>query len=259
MSDSKHQQQAPRPNTGYEGEHRDGFGGPRASFGAHGFGEHGWGGFGHGFGEGGHGGSGGGNPPPICFMAGTSIATPGGTRPIEALAIGDLVLTADGRPAPIRWIGRQSVSMTFADPERVLPVRVRAGALDDQLPARDLLVSPNHALLVDGILVHAIALVNGTTVVREAQVPAAFIYYHVELDDHALILAEGVPAETFIDNVDREAFDNWDEHERLYPQGHPLTELPQPRAASSRQLPASLQRRLAARAAAVAGPLPAAA
>ena len=62
-------------------------------------------------------------------------------------------------------------------------------------------------------------MVNGTSIVRETQVVDAFEYFHVELDDHAMILADGATAETFIDNADRMAFDNWDEHERLYPDG----------------------------------------
>ena len=62
-------------------------------------------------------------------------------------------------------------------------------------------------------------MVNGTTIVRETHIPQVFTYYHIELDDHSLILAENIPAETFIDNVDRMAFDNWDEHEALYPDG----------------------------------------
>jgi hypothetical protein len=77
--------------------------------------------------------------------------------------------------------------------------------------------------------------VNGTSVVREADVPATFAYYHVEVEDHSLILAENTPAETFVDNVDRLGFDNWAEHEALYPNGRRVNELPYPRAKSHRQ------------------------
>jgi hypothetical protein len=187
----------------------------------------------------------------ICFTAGTRIATPTGSVEVETLAIGDVVLTAEGREAPVKWLGRQTISTTFADPNRVVPIRIKAGALDENLPARDLLVSPCHAILVDGVLVHAGALVNGVTVVRETDVPTSFVYYHVELDDHSLILAEGVPAETFIDNIDRLGFDNWDEHERLYPESHAIRELTYPRAASARQVPVAIVRRLEARAGAL--------
>ena len=183
-----------------------------------------------------------------CFMAGTYVATPTAEVAIEELAVGDVVLTDEGVAAPVKWVGRRTVSTLFADPNRVMPIRIKAGALAPDLPARDLLVSPCHALLVDGVLVQAGALVNGTSIVRETDVPATFVYYHVELENHSLILTEGVAAETFIDNVDRMAFDNWDEHERLYPEGQPIRELSYPRAASARQVPASIVRRLQARA-----------
>ena len=183
----------------------------------------------------------------ICYMAGTQIATPGGSANVEELAIGDLVLTADGKTMPVLWVGRQTVSTTFADPNRVMPIRIRAGALGDAQPQRDLLVSPGHAILVDGILVHASALINGSSIMRETDVPNTFIYYHVELEDHSLVLAEGVPAETFVDNVQRLAFDNWDEHVKLFPEGRSIRELPLARAASARQVPASIVRKLASR------------
>ena len=71
-------------------------------------------------------------------------------------------------------------------------------------------------------------MVNGTTIVRETHTQPIFIYYHIELDYHSLILAENVPTETFIDNVDRFGFDNWDEHEALYPEGKILMEMSYP-------------------------------
>ena len=156
--------------------------------------------------------------------------------------------TSDGRHAPVRWIGRQTVSRTFADPLRVLPIRIKAGALADNAPSRDLLLSPCHAIRVGDILIQAGALVNGVSIVRETDMPETFVYYHVELDDHALILAEGVAAETFIDNAERMAFDNWDEHLALYPDGHAIEEMPLPRAQSFRQVPTAIRRMLCARA-----------
>jgi hypothetical protein len=185
----------------------------------------------------------------ICFMAGAMIRTPDGEAAVETLRRGDLVMTADGAAKPVAWLGRQTISALFADPARNWPVRVRAGALGDNVPSRDLLLSPDHALLVGGVLFHAGALVNGTSILRETQAPPTWVYYHVELEDHSLILAENTPAETFVDNVERRNFDNWAEHEALYPDGKPMAELPYPRAKGGRQVPARIRALLAERAA----------
>jgi Ca2+-binding RTX toxin-like protein len=189
----------------------------------------------------------------ICFCAGTRILTPQGDIAVETLSIGDPVVTAGGQVVPVRWIGRNTVSNRFADPLRVLPIRIRAGALAENRPARDLLVSPDHAILVGDILIQAGALVNGVSILRERAVPEVFTYYHVELADHALIVAEGTPAETFVDNVHRAAFDNWAEHKALYGDA-PIAEMPYARAQSHRQVPTEIHANLLARAAAVYGP-----
>ncbi len=187
----------------------------------------------------------------ICFMPGTGIATPDGSLAVEALAIGDLVTTADGGIARVRWIGRQTIATRFADPARTLPIRIHAGALGENLPIRDLLVSPDHALALHGVLIQAGALVNVTTITREHNVPDTFTYFHVELDSHDLILAEGVPAETFLDTADRLAFDNWDEHAALYGHLPPMQGLDLPRARAWRQVPMALRRTLNSRATAL--------
>lgn len=181
---------------------------------------------------------------PVCFMPGTHVATPLGEVAVEELRAGDLVTTSSGEAVPVRWIGRQTVSRLFGDPMRVLPVRIQAGALGGGLPRRDLLVSGDHALLVDGLLVQAGALVNGSSITREGDVPTVFTYFHVELHDHSLLLAEGTPAETFVDNVDRMAFDNWSEHESLSDQPAPMTEMDLPRVRAARQLPQPVRARL---------------
>jgi hypothetical protein len=188
----------------------------------------------------------------VCFMAGTLISTPDGNVAVETLKAGDLVLTIEGKVAPISWLGRQTVSMIFSDTLRTMPIRVKVNALGDNVPSRDLLISPDHAVLVDGVLVQAGALVNGNSIVREANVPQVFTYYHLELTDHSLILAENTPAETFIDNVDRLAFDNWAEHEALYPNGQAIVEMPYARAKAHRQVPRAIRERLTRRAHALA-------
>ena len=184
---------------------------------------------------------------PACFCRGTLIRTPDGEAPVETLQRGDRVMTTDGVALPISWIGLRRVSALFADPVRCWPIRVKAGALAENVPSRDLLLSPDHALLVGDVLIQVGALVNGTSIVRETSVPQLFTYYHVELDDHSLILAENTPAETFVDNVDRLGFDNWAEHEALYPDGKPVEELPFPRAKSRRQIPMNIRATLDSR------------
>lgn len=178
-----------------------------------------------------------------CFLAGTRIATPAGEVAVETLKAGDQVLTASGETRPVRWIGRTTVSSRFADPMQSFPIRIAAGAIDENIPARDLLVSPGHALLIDGVLVNAAALVNGLTVTRETAMAPNFVYYHVELDTHDVLIAEGTPAESFVDNASRMAFDNWETH----PDDAPVAEMDLPRALSARQVPASIRARLAAR------------
>ena len=189
----------------------------------------------------------------VCFYPGTMIATPEGEKAVETLAIGDLVRTADGRAMPVRWLGEQTVSLVFSDKLKTLPIRIKAGALGDNVPARDLLVSPGHAMFIDGTLVVAGALVNGTSIVRETNVPQTFNYYHVELAEHTLILAENAPAESFVDNVDRDNFHNWDEHQRLYAHLPPLVEMDYPVAKSHRQVPTAIRQMLAKRAALISG------
>ncbi len=185
-----------------------------------------------------------GEPTTICFMQGTAIATPDGERAVEDLAIGDRVCTADGSMQEVKWIGRQSVTTSAAVPAHVKPVRIRAGALGAHLPVRDLLVSADHALLIDGALVHASALVNGTTITRELNTPAQFTYYHIETESHALVLAEGVAAETFVDNAGRRGFDNYAEYEALYPVASSVAHMDRPRAKSPRQLPYAVRARM---------------
>ncbi len=142
-----------------------------------------------------------------CFAAGTRIATPDGEVAIEALRAGDAVLTLGGTARPIRWIGRRMVDCArHAQPELVLPVRVMAGAFGPGVPSRDLILSPDHAVFVEAVLIPVKYLLNGTTV-RQEEV-ARIHYFHVELDSHDVLLAEGLPAETFLDTGNRTAFAN---------------------------------------------------
>ena len=184
-----------------------------------------------------------------CFLEGTRIACPDGDRTVEGLKTGDIVLTADGETRAVKWIGRQTVVARFAHPIYSYPIRIAAGALDENVPRRDLFLSPDHALLIDGILAQAGALVNETSIARVTRPPPRFTYFHIETEDHAVILAEGAPAETFVDNVTRRRFDNYAEFEVLFgTMPEPIVELDQPRAMSARQLPSGIRQKLLRRA-----------
>lgn len=183
----------------------------------------------------------------ICFFAGTLVATPAGERRVERLSIGDRILTANGRTVPVKWLGRQTVSARFSPAERLMPVRIASGALGGGLPHSDLTITADHAMLVDGILCQADAMVNGTTIVRVplSEFGETYTVYHVETEDHEVIFANGATSETFIDTVSRRAFDNYAEFEALYGAAPPETkELPYPRAMNARQLPAHIKRLL---------------
>ncbi|WP_050734681.1 choice-of-anchor tandem repeat GloVer-containing protein [Methylobacterium sp. ARG-1] len=152
-----------------------------------------------------------------CYCTGTRILTDRGPVAVEDLAIGDRVVTAAGVHRPIRWIGTRSYGGRFANTNpAILPVCVKAGALAEAVPVRDLWVSPDHALFLDGVLVPAELLVNGVSIVKAERVEAV-TYWHIELDSHDVLLAEDAPAESFVDDGGRGIFHNAAEHRALYP------------------------------------------
>jgi len=149
------------------------------------------------------------------FARGTAIRVPDGEQAAEALAIGDLVETRDGA-RPVKWIGRRAYAGRFADANpAILPVCIKAGAMADGVPHRDLTVSPQHAVLIDGVMVAAIHLVNGVSVVQAERVDA-IEYLHIELEQHNAIWAEGALSETFADADSRATFHNVHEYATLY-------------------------------------------
>ena len=147
-------------------------------------------------------------PSPPCYCRGTLIRTVDGERAIEKLAAGDQVITRDGAAKPVRWIGRRSYgARMLAGRTHLLPVVFAAGSLGAGIPARTLRVSPMHAMFLDGLLVPAWHLVNGTTVVQDLDCRAVE-YFHLELDEHDVIWADGALAETFLDDDSRFLFNN---------------------------------------------------
>ncbi len=181
-----------------------------------------------------------------CYCRGTLILTDQGEVPVEALRIGDQLVTRSGDARPIRWIGRRSYAGRFAAGNReVLPVVIRRGALDDFTPKRDLWVSPLHAMFLDGKLIPAQALVNGASIVQ-ADAVEEVEYFHIELETHDIILAEGAPSETFIDDDSRGMFHNVHEYRALYPEaGRVPARYCAPRIEDGEELEAVCQRILA--------------
>jgi hypothetical protein len=155
--------------------------------------------------------------PVACYASGTRITAASGEVEIDDLSIGDEVLTASGRLVPIRWIGRRSYAGRLVLGRRdILPVCIAAGALAPGLPRRDLTVSPQHGMYIDGVLVPAVELVNGVSIVQ-CEDSKRIDYIHLELDRHDVIFAEGAMSETFVDDGSRQIFHNAAEYHALYP------------------------------------------
>lgn len=183
----------------------------------------------------------------VCFAAGTLIGVPGGERRVEDLRIGDLIKTAGNATVAVKWIGRRKMMKLFTPADRLRPVRVRRGALGNGLPHTDLLLTADHALILDGLAINASALVNGSSITFEPldSLPDQFTYYHVETEGHEVILANGAPAETYIDYVARSAFNNYAEYLELYGEDKVITEMAIPRISASRMVPECVRARLA--------------
>jgi len=152
-----------------------------------------------------------------CFAAGTRISTERGEVAVEAIRVGELVrvLLGDGL-AEVIWVGRREVDCAWhAQPKKVWPVRVAAGAFGPGRPHSELWLSPDHAVYVGEVLIPVKHLINGSSI---TQVPVARVtYHHLELAQHDVLLAEGLPAESFLDMRDGSNYANRPGPVRLYP------------------------------------------
>ncbi len=143
----------------------------------------------------------------ICFLAGTRIATPGGEIAVECLAAGDAVVTLRGEVRRIAWVGCGKVLATRGCRSAATPVIVRKGALADNVPHRDLRITKGHSLYVDDVLIPVEFLVNHRSIVWDDHAQEVSIY-HVELDSHDVLIANGAPAESYRDDGNRWLFQN---------------------------------------------------
>jgi hypothetical protein len=151
-----------------------------------------------------------------CFVRGTRIATVKGEADIETLRPGDRVWTREGVLAPIVWVGRRRIDCRrHPDPSTVYPIWIRPHAFGQGAPRRDLFLSPDHAIFLDGVLVPIKHLVDGAGIAR---IPVAEVeYFHIELSDHEVILAEGLEVESYLDTGEDELFGREGQAIALFP------------------------------------------
>jgi hypothetical protein len=160
--------------------------------------------------------NGGPRPPNPCYMKGTLISTKRGFVPIETIKAGDLVVTkgrirnnrsvdpaAEAKFKPVTWISKFKVAELTSESR---PICIRREALGPNTPFQDLYVSPNHSLLVDGAMVMAEQMVNGTTIFQDTECDRV-TYYHLECENHSAIIANGVLAESYLEVNNRHVFE----------------------------------------------------
>ena len=153
----------------------------------------------------------------LCFCAGTLILTPSGEIPIEQLKAGDKIVTAFGATRAIQWIGTGKVLATRGRRTEATPIVVRKAAFAENIPNRDLRVTKGHAFHFDGVLIPAEYLVNHRSIMWDDHAQEVKLY-HIELDSHDVLLANGAPAESYRDDGNRWLFHNansgWDQPEK---------------------------------------------
>lgn len=155
----------------------------------------------------------------LCYVSGSRILAADGYMDVEDIVAGDQVITLrDGQEVAetVTWVGHSSVDrMRDPEAEHSAPVRIRKDAVAPGQPSRDLLVSPEHCIFIDGKLFPARTLVNGGTIVNEREMRHV-AFHHIELERHSLLLAENLPTESYLDTGNRGWFDNADEPRILH-------------------------------------------
>ena len=134
-----------------------------------------------------------------CYTRGTLIMTAAGEVAIEELSVGDQVMTVSGTLEPVIWLGNSTIHCERQlHQDKAYPVRILKDAFGTNLPKRDLFVSPDHSIYIDGVMIPAYCLINGSTITQD-KTETLVTYYHLELPKHNAILAEGLPAESYLE------------------------------------------------------------
>jgi len=156
-----------------------------------------------------------------CFLRGTRIATIDGDVTVESLRIGSELKTMHQGWARIKWIGTRRYNLKQQGYNRnVQPIRIRKDALFENVPCRDLFLSPDHSICEGGVLIAAWRLLNGVSI-TQADGIEDIEYFHVELECHDVIFADNCPVETFLDLNCRERFSNCLDYYALYKHSEP--------------------------------------
>ena len=159
-------------------------------------------------------------PPPVCFLKGTLIWTPSGETRIQDLRVNDVVVTSSGGATSIQWVWRRRFERRSGQKwdQKIVPIRVARSALGPNTPHRDLYLSPYHCLYLDGVLIPVVDLINNSTIARcSAEALREIEYFHIKLERHSVIYAEGAACETLraVTAVNSDTLE-FEEYRRLY-------------------------------------------
>lgn len=148
----------------------------------------------------------------VCFLAGSMIRTPVGEVAVETLQTGDEVITLDWRHgletvSSVVWAGtaHTNVRPHLSDDQAGWPVRVLKGAISEGVPYKDMLITSEHCLFFDGKFVPVRMLVNGSSIFYDKSI-TSYDYFHIETEQHSVLIADGVLAESYIDTGNRRSF-----------------------------------------------------
>jgi hypothetical protein len=159
-----------------------------------------------------------------CFCSGTRILREDGEILVEDICPGDILITVrENGPVTqkVIWTGRRAIDIRrHPEPNRVRPIRILAGAIAENIPERDLRLSPEHAIYLGGNLYTAESLINGTTIFQE-QNTTHVTYHHIELETHDILMAEGLACESFLDTGNKTMFESVSGVVALHPDFRP--------------------------------------